>query len=83
MMEKFSRDGVNVIPNLFPNLERSDALDFTLHTFNEFLKYLEHTPVENASVAISKDDKSIIEYIGGYILQKLKNRQKLMMNIIR
>nr|XP_039265777.1 uncharacterized protein LOC120341353 [Styela clava] len=84
-MLRFSCDAVTVIPNLFPSINRHTALEQTRIVFDHFERFLdEKDKIQPAETIVTDEELAIVEYIGGYILQKLRKKSKTEMqyNII-
>nr|CAB3266989.1 reverse transcriptase [Phallusia mammillata] len=76
LFHKFACDGILIIPSLFL-IQRTSSLGLTRKMFDKYINYLS----QKSSLSklhqfeeFSKDDETIIQYIGGYIIQKLKKR---------
>lgn len=78
-MKKFSFDGLT-LPNKYPQFERSWFLQAVRIIFDIAAAKLAagicSTSAKNPDTALTEDEKYIIQYIAGYILQKMKKGSK-------
>ncbi|XP_076822590.1 uncharacterized protein LOC143468974 isoform X2 [Clavelina lepadiformis] len=79
LLTTFSIDGISRILHIFgPNADRCKSLEATRKMFDLFLRkiHAENT-TELPSSNLTPDEISILEYVGGYILRKLKRNFNL------
>lgn len=69
----FGCDGITTIPAMFPNTPRIESLRMIRKMFDYYLKS-KFMVKELANHSITSDDKHIIQYIGGYMLQRLMRK---------
>ena len=80
LFTKFSQDGIDKIPNMFPDLNRIEALELAQKMFDKALasrasrREKKCGAISQTGNPVSDDDRHIIEYIAGYILSKLRKR---------
>ena len=81
LFKLFGKDGIVKIPILFCELSRCESLNAIRKMFDKFLMFQNSKKKADEHFApynfdISEDDRHIVEYIGGYILHKLKRKAK-------
>ncbi|CAK8689830.1 unnamed protein product [Clavelina lepadiformis] len=74
LLTTFSIDGISRILHIFgPNADRCKSLEATRKMFDLFLRKIHaKKKTELPSSNLTPDEISILEYVGGYILRKLK-----------
>ena len=72
-----SRDGVEKIPQLFSLLDRVKALEASRKILNKLLELRQNEGSSSPSAknSVTQDDIFVLEYVGGYILCKLKKSE--------